>query len=51
MSVALAEAAGGGQKRGERQVLRDTGRHGCAPRLARLPQGILRVVDRLRLVA
>ena len=38
-------------EREEREVLRDTGHHGCAPRLARLPRDISRVADRLSLVA
>eukprot|EP01043_Picozoa_sp_COSAG02_P047415 COSAG02_NODE_4544_length_5228_cov_8.569117_6_plen_213_part_00 len=40
-----AAALGSCRKRVEREVLRDTGRHGWAPRLARLPRGISRVSD------
>eukprot|EP01044_Picomonas_judraskeda_P008071 COSAG03_NODE_899_length_5417_cov_188.692915_4_plen_243_part_00 len=38
-------------EREEREVLRDTGQHGRAPRLVGLPQGISMAAERLKLVA
>ena len=38
-------------ERQEREVLRDTGQHGRAPRLVGLPQGISMAAERLKLVA
>ena len=38
-------------EREEREVLKDTGQHGRAPRLVRLPLGISMAAERLKLVA
>jgi len=38
-------------EREEREVLKDTGQHGRAPRLVRLPRGIPMAAERLKLVA
>ena len=51
MSVAPAVAPASAWKREEREVLRDTGQHGRAPRLVGLPQGISMAAERLKLVA
>ena len=51
LSLVPAAAARSCHKRVEREVLRDTGRHGCVLRMARLPRGISRMADRMRLVA
>ena len=38
-------------EREEREVLKDTGQHGRAPRMVRLPRGISMAAERLKLVA
>ena len=50
-AIAPALAPGGAWKRDEREVVKDTGQHGRAPRLVRLPRGISKVAERLNLAA
>ena len=45
-----AAAAGDCWKHEEREAFKDAERHVCVRKLAGLPQGILMVTDRLRLV-
>ena len=51
MSVVEAAALVGCWKREEREAFTDTGRHGCARKLARPYRGNLKMADRLTLVA